>query len=203
MKRVDITGKTFNRLTVIKDAEYRKSDCLCRCSCGNEKYINRYKVISGHTKSCGCIYNGKTKNRRLYDIWSNMIARCSNTDRRDSKYYALKGISVCEEWKNDFFAFEKWAIASGYSSSLTIDRIDSDKDYEPSNCRWITIQEQQRNKKNLLYFTYKGETKCLNEWARIFNIKRQTLHDRIFKLNYSFEDAIKEGDFRYGKRGNS
>lgn len=129
------------------------------------------------------------KNRRIYDCWWNMRNRCDKGNRADSKYYHDKNITYCDDWK-DYHAFQDWAINHGYSDNLTLDRIDSKKSYCPENCRWITIQQQQRNRSCCLYFTHDGETKTLSEWAKQYGINRTTLHDRIFKLGYSFEQAI-------------
>jgi hypothetical protein len=119
-----------------------------------------------------------------------MRERCNSANRRDSKYYHDKGITYCDEW-NDYDVFWEWAVNNGYAENLTLDRIDGDKPYNPSNCRWITIAEQQRNKSNCLYFEYEGEIKTLTEWSRVFGINRTTLHDRIFQSGLSFEEAIK------------
>lgn len=117
-----------------------------------------------------------------------MKSRCNNDKRKDAKYYHGKGITYCSDWER-FEPFRDWALSNGYNDSLTLDRIDGDKDYSPENCRWITIQEQQRNRSSCIYFTHNGETKTLSEWARIFGIDRTTLHDRIYKFGYSFEEA--------------
>lgn len=131
------------------------------------------------------------KNLRLYHCWSNMKFRCNNPDKREAKYYHNKGITYCEEWET-YRNFEEWALNNGYSDNLTLDRIDNSKGYNPSNCRWITAAEQQRNKTNNLFFTHNGETKTLTEWSRDTGIDRTTLHDRIFKFGYTFEQALKK-----------
>lgn len=131
------------------------------------------------------------KNLRLYHCWSNMKSRCNNPDKREAKYYHNKGITYCEEWET-YRNFEEWALNNGYSDNLTLDRIDNSKGYNPSNCRWITAAEQQRNKTNNLFFTHNGKTKTLTEWARDTGIDRTTLHDRIFKFGYTFEQALKK-----------
>ena len=120
-----------------------------------------------------------------------MKSRCNNPDKREAKYYHNKGITYCEEWET-YRNFEEWALNNGYSDNLTLDRIDNSKGYNPSNCRWITAAEQQRNKTNNLFFTHNGETKTLTEWSRDTGIDRTTLHDRIFKFGYTFEQALKK-----------
>lgn len=129
------------------------------------------------------------KNKRLFICWWGMKGRCDNAKRKDAKYYHDKGITYCSEWAN-YENFQEWALNNGYADNLTLDRKDNTKSYCPQNCRWITIQEQQKNRTFCHYFTYNGETKTLNEWARIYGINRSTLHDRIFKLGYSFEESL-------------
>lgn len=186
------SGERYGRLTVLGSEKVNgriKQKCLC--DCGKVTYVALYRLRNGHTKSCGC---GKIKykivNRRIYECWWNMKSRCDSANRKDSEYYHDKGISYCEEW-NVYENFQTWALENGYDDNLTLDRVNGSLPYCPKNCRWITIAEQQRNRSNCLYFTHNGETKTLTEWARIYGINRTTLHDRIYKLGYSFEDAIK------------
>lgn len=135
-------------------------------------------------------------NKRLFQCWWNMKSRCDKDSRKDSKYYHDKGITYCKEW-NVYENFQEWALSNGYEDTLTLDRINGNLPYSPDNCRWITLAEQQRNRSNCLLFYFNGETKTLSEWARIYGINRSTLHDRIFKLGYSFEEAIKK---KYGEQ---
>lgn len=190
MAKNDLAGQKFGRLTAIKFMP-DKHKWLCQCDCGNFKEVQAGKLTSLHTKSCGCLKNKyKITVHRIFSIWSNMQERCSvNSKRKDTIYYAQKGIKVCEEWKK-YENFEKWALENGYAEKLTIDRIDEDGDYEPNNCQWITFAEQQRKKKCNRWFTYNGETKILSDWARERGIPIETLRDRIDVLGYSFEEAI-------------
>lgn len=119
-----------------------------------------------------------------------MRGRCSNLNRRDSKYYALKGIAVVPEW-DDFENFAEWALRSGYETGLSIDRINGDGDYCPENCRWIPMADQQRNKSNNRFYAYKGKTQTLSEWAREYGIDYKTLADRMDKFGFSFEEALR------------
>jgi hypothetical protein len=114
-------------------------------------------LISGDTKSCGCLQKEIAKatftrhgkwSSRLHVIWSSMKTRCYNQKHSKCKYYGGRGISICDEWLRDFQAFFDWAMANGYRDDLTIDRIDVNGKYCPDNCRWITIAEQQKNKRN-------------------------------------------------------
>lgn len=149
-KLVDLTGKKFGRLTVIERSE---SKWLCKCDCGNTKLVNGGHLVSGDTKSCGCLRNEQRikhgmRNTRLYSVWHGMKERCYNTKHKHFKDYGGRGITICDKWKNDFNAFAQWALSHGYADNLTIDRIDVNGNYEPSNCRFITNAEQQKNKRN-------------------------------------------------------
>lgn len=159
-KFIDISNQKYGRLCAIRRVDNNKHNqvCwLCRCECGNEIIVTTIDLRRGHTKSCGCLRkeivgathrtHGK-RHTRLHSIWATMKERCDLKKRRDYKYYGGRGITVCDEWRNDFQAFYDWAMANGYLDDLTIDRIDVNGNYEPSNCRWITIQEQQKNKRN-------------------------------------------------------
>ena len=142
----DLTGQRFGRLTVLERTELK---WLCKCDCGNKKIVAGGHLVSGDTKSCGCLrIKHGMRNTRLYSIWHGMKERCYNTKHKFYKHYGGRGIKVCEEWKNDFQTFADWALSHGYADNLTIDRIDVNGNYEPSNCQWATNAEQQRNKRN-------------------------------------------------------
>ena len=134
-----------------------------------------------------------TKNR-LYRIWADMKRRCKNSDRPNYKNYGGKGIRVCQEWENSFDSFREWALNNGYSDDLSIDRIDNDGNYEPSNCRWATAKEQANNKRNNLHIKYKGETRTLAQWCEVFGLERNVVAMRIYRDNIPFEEAIKKGN---------
>ena len=151
---IDITGQRFGRLTVVK--RYDVTRWLCRCDCGNETYSDSYQLRKGITKSCGCLQkelcgnqhrkHGFTKTR-LYRIYYRMKERCYRPTNDNYKYYGGLGITVCDEWLKSFITFKDWALSHGYADNLTIDRINNELGYMPSNCRWITIQEQQKNRR--------------------------------------------------------
>lgn len=116
---------------------------------------------------------------RLYHIWCGMKCRCSCPTNKDYPNYGGRGIDVCEEWKNDFSVFMKWAFANGYTDELTLDRIDTNGNYCPGNCRWATNLTQQNNKRTSHYIEYNGEKHTIAEWARILGLRRDTLRQRV------------------------
>lgn len=127
---------------------------------------------------------------RLYIIWSHMKQRCYN--EKDLKYprYGARGIKVCDEWKDNFMAFREWALKNGYEENLTLDRIDGNKNYEPSNCRWRTYRQQANNMSSNHFLTFNGATHTIAEWSRIVGINRATIERRINKHKWSVEDAL-------------
>lgn len=118
-------------------------------------------------------------NRKLYGVRRKMIQRCTDPKCDRYKDYGGRGIQICDEWLYDFDAFADWAKANGYEEGLTIDRIDNDEDYKPTNCRWITKREQNRNKRTNVMVTYRGETKALTTWCEEFGLKYDPIHNRI------------------------
>ena len=164
----DIVGQKFGRLTVVKRVEKPKESnrrdafWLCICECGNEKVVAGYYLRSGTTKSCGCYnidnlksrkgvkYGGKhgMYNSRIYKNYHAIKARCFNTNNEHYDIYGGRGITICDEWLGEkgFENFYDWAIKNGYSDALTIDRIDVDGNYEPSNCRWADKSVQGFNR---------------------------------------------------------
>lgn len=152
-------GKRFNRLTVLDLVGKDKYGRIyrCKCDCGNIKDVKISLLNNGGTKSCGCLQKEVTSKRlkesnmthgysktRLYKILSNMKARCYNKNTSSYRDYGDKGIEVCDEWRNSFESFRDWAYENGYNDTLTIDRIDSNGNYEPNNCRWITKSENTK-----------------------------------------------------------
>ena len=125
------------------------------------------------------------KNTRLYRIWCAMKYRC-----KKSKYYTRKGITICQEWQNDFKAFYDWAMANGYNDNLSIDRINNKGNYEPSNCRWETFVTQANNKSNNHYGEVFGEKLTLAGASKKYDINYSTLRSRVNRDGMTLEEAV-------------
>lgn len=122
---------------------------------------------------------GSTKDKRLYSIYYGIRARCYNTNQPGYIHYGGRGIKMCYEWENNFYAFQSWALNHGYQDGLSIDRIDNDGDYSPNNCRWVNNTQQQNNKRNNRTCTIQGVTKTLSEWSEIYHINLHTIYGRL------------------------
>lgn len=163
-KYQDLSGKKIGRFTVSDKTEVRKIRhryYLCTCDCGKDKWVNARSLITGKSVSCGCYRNEQLskkmskpdsiKKGKLFIIYCGMRSRCYNMKSNNFHLWGGKGVSICEEWINNYEAFRDWALANGYKEGLSIDRKESDKNYEPSNCRWITQRENSsKGKMNLM-----------------------------------------------------
>lgn len=129
---------------------------------------------------------------KIRNVYYNMIKRCCNPTNKGYRYYGGRGIKVCDEWLADCCNFYRWARDNGYNETLQLDRIDTNGNYEPDNCRWITAQENNYNKRNTRKVTYNNETHTLIEWEGITGIPRTVLADRIYKYKWSTERALTE-----------
>lgn len=183
-KTKDLTGRTFHRLTVVDRMPVVKKGIValwaCVCECGNIVYARGADLTRGHTKSCGCIRKkaDAVSKSRLYAVWANMIQRCSNANKPDYKYYGGRGIKVCEEWKR-FDIFKAWAEGNGYLETLTLDRIDTNGNYKPSNCRWATVYEQRCNMRSNRKYRIAGKVFTLSQLCRIYGASISTVRSRL------------------------
>lgn len=158
---VDITGYRFGRLTVIERADNDKqgnAQWLCRCDCGNKKIVRGKALRKGRTSSCGCLLAQSSSQRmtkmltkhgysgsKLYRVYYGMLRRCDNPKEKEYHNYGGRGITVCQEWRENVERFIEWALVNGYRNGLQIDRKDNDGNYEPSNCRFITTIDNCQN----------------------------------------------------------
>lgn len=204
---IDMKGQRFGRLTVIEVAGRDKSKNVtwtCQCDCGAEVVVSGINLRVGDTKSCGCLHREKIKEQmsthgysktRLYKVWAGIKSRCYNPNCDNYKYYGAKGITMCDDWKDNFESFRKWSFDNGYDESAgsqecTIDRIDNSMPYSPENCRWTDHVIQCNNQSKNKIFEYDGRALTMAEWAREFDIKYTTLRARI-RRGIPFEEAIK------------
>lgn len=190
-------GKNFGKWTVIsKDNNYNGHymHYWCKCECGTIKSIAGADLRRGHSKSCGC-HRGKYEERdmSLYSKWVGIRQRCG----KDKGYLNIK---VCDEWqgKDGYANFHKWAFDNGYKPSLTIDRIDCNGDYKPSNCRWVSIDVQNRNKTNIRYYEKDGEVHCRDEWSRILGISKYRMRYWLNKTGVVDGMTFKEVEYKAG-----
>lgn len=196
-KKSDITGITFGRLTVKKYVgifnSYDRNDTfwLCDCSCGNKKILPYEVLVSGNTQSCGCAQKERIKEiglnnkdhglskTKLYSYWHNVKKRDNAKN------------NICSEWDNNFINFYNWAIENGYQDGYRLVLIDEDKSYQPHNCEWVspTIYNQYKNPK-LKFYEYNGEIKTVREFSEQYNIKYQTLIQRLHRNGYDIKKAL-------------
>lgn len=198
-KLIDITGKTFGRLTVIERAanKGKQTSWKCECECGALVAVRGPHLKSGATASCGCLNaelarqlmtkHGMARTK-IYRTWTRMKSRCLN--RGDRKYadYGARGIKVCKRWMR----FENFAEDMGEpGKEMTIERINNNGDYEPSNCRWATLEEQAQNKRTTLRITVSGKTMRAEQWARATGIPAKEIRRRLHR-GWSAERAVRQ-----------
>lgn len=184
-KRIeDLSTSKFGLLKPLYmlDSKNKKTLWMCKCDCGNEVIAYASNLKNGHAKSCGCL-KLKAKgmsNKRIYTIYKGMLRRCYNTNDRGYKNYGAKGVIICDQWlgEDGLYNFIEWALSNGYSDNLSIDRIDVNGNYEPSNCRWANDIIQANNKRTTTFLLYNGVKKPLTQWAKEFNISPRLLHQR-------------------------
>lgn len=168
-------GRRFSRLVLQEDNEHAgttKRYVRVICDCGVEKEVRLDHLISGSTKSCGCLLRDLFKKQaeerlafsRLYNTWSSMKQRCYNPKNNRYCYYGGKGISVCNDWIV-FGGFKKWALESGYKEGMTVDRIDPSKNYSPDNCQWLSKSDNNSKR-----FDDSGGRKVLNHHIIFANL---------------------------------
>jgi hypothetical protein len=197
-KFIDLTGKKFNRLTVICLYPRKKSGTFwrCKCDCGKETIVNGGSLKNNHIKSCGCLrleISGKNfithgmTNIPAYKIWQAMKTRCNNLHQPSYKNYGGRGIKICKRW-NKFENFYK--DMGDRPKDMTLERINNDKGYCKSNCIWTTRKEQMNNTRMNHYLEYNGLRLTISQWEDRLHFKRGTLKSRIIKYGYTTEQAL-------------
>lgn len=197
-------GKTYYYWTVLGygPTKNRVQHFICRCKCGTERIVPGSNLRNGKSKSCGCyrkerVTKYKNKNMGIYKLWLSMKGRCATNVKSISRNYKERGIIVCDEWKK-FEMFQEWALGHGYRKDLEIDRINVNGNYDPENCRFITIKENANNKRTNRYVTINGETHTVTEWAERKGMKPNNVTARIGK-GWSEEKAIMTPENKKGK----
>lgn len=188
-KNKDLTGSKIGKLEIAKllsEQSGTGAEYLCKCDCGNTVIKKQeYLIKSGNNHSCGCSRkNAANKNisrKRLLGIYRNIIYRCCNKDSDAYKYYGGKGVCISKIWlgNNGFEKFYQWAIHNGYSDNLTIDRIDPNGNYTPSNCRWADYETQANNRTNNIHIFYNGEEMTLSLFARKINVEYKKARELV------------------------
>lgn len=201
-------GKRYGYLTITGYDRERKM-FICKCDCGTEgKRVKPSFLFNGKVQTCGLnceIHNqnldGRSKNR-TYRIWVGMRGRCYNKNDPGYRYYGARGVTICDEWVDDYWAFHNWAMENGYADNLTIDRIDYNGNYEPSNCRWLTLQQQNENKRQPYTLTERpkfkaatlyevdGVWKTMPEWCDIYGVSDPFVRYRMQKRGMTLKQAL-------------
>jgi hypothetical protein len=203
----DHIGKKFGKLTATDLFEKRILNngkkalfWKCLCDCGGVSYVRRAMLMNGNTKSCGCgraenaaklfTTHGHSKNNKespTYYSWHNMIKRCTMPSCIQYKDYGGRGISICEEW----LSFESFLADMGERpKGKTLDRINMNGNYDPTNCKWSTVAEQNINKRSNRVLTLNGKSMCVSEWARFLGVNEATIRCRIDRYGWSIERAL-------------
>ena len=201
MKFKDLTNQKFNRLTVLKLAPKHKNKIawLCSCDCGKTIIVLASNLTNNRTRSCGCLKMEKLLQRstihnqrhtKIYEVWKTLKQRCFNPTNISYKNYGGRGITICEDWKNNFSSFYEWSMKNGYKEGLSIDRIDNNGNYCPENCRWTDRLTQANNTRTNHFITFRNQTKTIAEWARHFNLPYSNILAKLQKNNYDSEKAF-------------
>lgn len=197
----DDIGKRYGKLIVISvepKISYRPICYNVLCDCGRTTKVQRYNLRNGHTRSCGCnkiesvrtlnLTHGKS-NTDLYNVYKGIKARCFNKHSKFYGYYGGRGITMCNEWQNDYLLFMNWCSKNGYKKGLQIDRIDTNGNYEPYNCRFVNSKTNSRNRRNTHIVEYKGQQVFLIDLYKKSTVGRKAFYNRI-KNGWSIEKAI-------------
>lgn len=213
MTKEEYAGKRYGRLTVIdvwRDGNTADSTTyfLCKCDCGTEKNIVANGIKTGTTLSCGCYNRDMSSERykkinykhgrcceRLHNIWNAMLNRCYNETNNRYHRYGKRGITVCDEWRNDYEIFRTWALSNGYRDDLSIDRKDNDGDYIPSNCKFSTNAQQAQNRSKKRENV--GVHRHGNKWQATITANKKTIYLGTHPTEKAALDARKAAELKY------
>ena len=198
--RKDLIGQKFGRLTPNKMIGLHKGrSCiwLCQCDCGNEKIVSSNSLVQGNVKSCGCLFKEgnnkkhghaiKNKESKIYASWKSMIQRCTNKNNKRYKDYGGRGITICERW----LKFNNFLEDMGEKpKGLTLDRINNNRGYCKGNCKWSSYMSQMRNTRRNNLIIIDGQTMCVEDACKKYNIKSKTAHTRI-KRGWTTEEVFR------------
>lgn len=208
MKLNILSGEKFGKLTVVKEAEAKRLPSgqinrifLCKCDCGNYKEVRLLHLKRNRISSCGCIVKTRKGESSTYlcKVWREMKYRCL-PNYFENHLYFKKGITVCNEWADDYFIFKKWAIEAGYNRGLQIDRINNSKGYSPNNCRFVTPSVNVNNRDNTFYVFYNNKKQALTPLLREKNLIKNisAIKGRIkrgWDVNKAIDTPIKSGNY--------
>lgn len=212
MKAKDHSGETHGRLTLIKPLRSVRWEWIyeCRCACGKKTEVYYNNIRRGNTLSCGCLHSERTSatssthrmsKTRIYGSWQKLISRCEYEDDRNYKNYGGRWISVCKRWRNSFENFLK-DIGPRPSRRHSLDRINNDGNYEPSNVRWATQLQQSRNRRSVRLATIGGVTKTVPEWCEFYGTNHRNVRMRL-KGGYSMKEAVSIKRLKPGPKAGS
>lgn len=199
-------GNIYGRLTVIQPAKSKngKAYWLCKCSCGKKVIVSGDALRNKGTKSCGCLNKDTCGNlfrthglskTRLYTIYNDMKQRCYNKKCAEYNIYGGNGVKVCDDWLLSFRNFYDWAMTNGYDETLSLDRIDGNKNYCPENCRWATKKTQAINRKTTIFVEDNGIKICLKDFCKNRKLKYKLVQSRL-KKGQELNIAIKFASLR-------
>lgn len=195
------TTEKYGKLTFIKElperTKHRAIVWECVCDCGKTMQANKIDILRGFTKSCGCLHREAAQRRAVphgrgtkeYAAWLGMNGRCNNPNVESYPLYGGRGIKLCSKWRNSYTDFLT-DVGFAPTSKHSLDRINTNGNYEPGNVRWATDYEQTRNKRTNTIITINGIAMCLTDWCHKYDIKVSTVCNRVAKMGWTYEEAI-------------